>query len=99
MNVWPPPTIVKQLREYLPLKQGLRLYILVLRLVSNSHVRDHLPLKQGLRQVVSCLHGEVLLLAQRPSSTKTRIKTSTKNGVGTEVFRQRPSSTKTRIET
>ena len=36
-------------RDHLPLKQGLRLFIDVVERIVTTGVRDHLPLKQGLR--------------------------------------------------
>ena len=65
--------IHKQVRDHIPLQQGLRRANTLFRIV-NTAVRDHLPLKQGLRP--SRLHQEAHAAAsQRPSSIKTRIKT------------------------
>ncbi len=87
------------LRDHPPLKQGLRR-------VDTGHgedftifLRDHPPLKQGLRHSLGS-PAHTLLRPPRPSSTKTRIKTSVK----VKVYNKRretprPSSTKTRIKT
>ena len=61
------------LKDHLPLKQGLRLLSAV-----KAHIltllKDHLPLKQGLRLINSFII-KLFLITQRPSSSKTRIKT------------------------
>ena len=62
----------KCLREYLPLKQGLR-HIFSSTNITFMFLREYLPLKQGLRLtncLTSCTDG-----TQRVSSIKTRIKT------------------------
>ena len=60
-------------RDYLPLQQGLRRSSLSSR-VRESNVRDYLPLQQGLRH--SSGRPRVLAASsQRLSSTTTRIKT------------------------
>ncbi len=91
---------IRSLRDHLPLKQGLRRVNFDFCASCRRRLRDHLPLKQGLRLIIN---GETLYLlryAPRPSSTKTRIKTS---GIGLSVITlkdsPRPSSTKTRIKT
>ncbi len=60
-------------RDHHPLKQGLR-PLLALSAVSAINVRDHHPLKQGLRLKQNNLVFH-FRFCQRPSSTKTRIKT------------------------
>ena len=84
-------------RDHLPLKQGLRLHLLKFR-NRGWCVRDHLPLKQGLR-----LRNSWMLLSKdcpRPSSIKTRIKTSHTSLELRELhLGPRPSSIKTRIKT
>ena len=82
-------------RDHLPLKQGLRLSTVESSLFYR-YVRDHLPLKQGLRR--ECLIELPVLEGPRPSSIKTRIKTYIKCRI--EFFLgPRPSSIKTRIKT
>ena len=60
-------------RDHLPLQQGLRLNFYFAHSVRYI-VRDHLPLQQGLRQVYLQL-VRMSLYSTRPSSTTTRIKT------------------------
>ncbi len=43
--------------------------------MENYEVRDHLPLKQGLRHRLIKTNAKLVTTCQRPSSTKTRIKT------------------------
>ena len=61
-------------------------------------LREQLPLKQGLRQINS-ISIAYLKIAQRTTSTKTRIKTSPYASKGLPVHPQRTTSTKTRIKT
>ncbi len=66
--------------------------------ITEVAVRDHHPLKQGLRpESVSTTSSKS---SQRPSSTKTRIKTKLFLELQFDnQLSQRPSSTKTRIKT
>ncbi len=41
---------ILEVRDYLPLQQGLRQFLECLTVVRHSTVRDYLPLQQGLRQ-------------------------------------------------
>ena len=38
------------LREHIPLKQGLRRFLFLRRRLYHIMLREHIPLKQGLRQ-------------------------------------------------
>ena len=59
-------------REYLPLEQGLRLLAASESVI--FCVREYLPLEQGLRLHNGC--SQMIVLCQRVSSIRTRIKTS-----------------------
>jgi len=42
------PTEINQVREHIPLEQGLRPILPIFK-GKNNHVREHIPLEQGLR--------------------------------------------------
>ena len=68
------------LRDYIPLKQGLR-HLSETYTHKINGLRDYIPLKQGLRpDAVEC-HALRIVAAQRLYSTKTRIKTSGKRHI------------------
>ena len=90
--------IPPHLREYLPLKQGLR-PALSGSMHDASILREYLPLKQGLRLCCLCHFVCYVLFAQRVSSIKTRIKTYKLFKSSESGFPQRVSSIKTRIKT
>ena len=50
--------MVKRLKEYVPLKQGLRLEEIPYYFHIHQVLKEYVPLKQGLRQVL-CLHIHV----------------------------------------
>ena len=87
-----------RLREYLPLKQGLRLAIINAARAAKP-LREYLPLKQGLRQILPVLSEVPCRRSQRVSSIKTRIKTVLQKSSNVKRFAQRVSSIKTRIKT
>ena len=89
----------KLLRDHPPLKQGLRRGC-YRKCVAVSGLRDHPPLKQGLRQALFYRTDCIIWASPRPSSTKTRIKTTQVLPINS-LFNgtPRPSSTKTRIKT
>ena len=62
------------LREYVPLKQGLRLVLFDI-MVMTTVLREYVPLKQGLRRHY-LVKFYASLKAPRVCSTKTRIKTA-----------------------
>ena len=62
------------LREYLPLEQGLRPTMLNNE-INTKFLREYLPLEQGLRRY-KCLQIRVSVATQRVSSIRTRIKTT-----------------------
>ena len=65
--------IIDNVRDYLPLQQGLR-HHLKSSLQYQMEVRDYLPLQQGLR-LLKALEYRSPTGGQRLSSTTTRIKT------------------------
>ena len=68
------PPCRHKLRDYLPLKQGLRPVLRPPLRYPQTFLRDYLPLKQGLR--LPLMRTFIApLFSQRLSSTKTRIKT------------------------
>ena len=86
------------LRDYIPLKQGLRQDAMCLW-YNLGILRDYIPLKQGLRRPVK-RHLDSGRAAQRLYSTKTRIKTSRERHHNLDTAHsQRLYSTKTRIKT
>ena len=84
------------LNEYLPLKQGLRLYKISVH--SHGRLNEYLPLKQGLRLAIS-FSFFIKLTSQWVSSIKTRIKTLCLRTDRREVIPKWVSSIKTRIKT
>ena len=63
-----------KLKEYIPIKQGLRLFVFEALGLRSRVLKEYIPIKQGLRHIHLCL--ELLnSQAQRVYSNKTRIKT------------------------
>ena len=89
--------LLMRARDHLPFKQGLRRELINV-LTSRKQARDHLPLKQGLRHTFN-IFTSLLIIGQRPSSIKTRIKTIRLFLLRPLCGCQRPSSIKTRIKT
>ena len=84
------------LREYVPLKQGLR-QVYGSALVRGEVLREYVPLKQGLR--LFNIRPQNFYCPPRVCSTKTRIKTWNKFFHKRKENAPRVCSTKTRIKT
>ena len=67
-------SLTHDVRDHIPLEQGLRREAAVEKGFGGRGVRDHIPLEQGLRP--DSYSRRLLKRRQRPYSIRTRIKTS-----------------------
>mgnify|MGYP004446182089 FL=1 len=92
-------SLLVNLQDHLPLKQGLRQVEVVTIYYDLASLQDHLPLKQGLRHLAFTTTGNELLL-QDHLPLKQGLRQCLRLFLFSFLLKtSRPSSTKTRIKT